>query len=423
MNTVLVGLQWGDEGKGKVIDYLCHNSDVIIRFQGGNNAGHTVIANKKKFVFHLVPSGILHKNKICVIGQGVVIDPEVLLAEIDNLKQAGIKVSSKNLKISNFSHIIMPYHRIIDALREQRRIQKIGTTKRGIGPCYKDRVSRCGIRIGDFIDPNLFSLKLKDNLREKNPIFKNAYGQKEFNFKSVYNKYNKLAVRLKPFVCDVTDFFYQKQDKNFLFEGAQGTFLDIDAGTYPFVTSSSVVAANASLGSGLAYLKIARKIGVAKAYTTRVGEGPFPTELTGKESKYLREEGGEFGATTGRPRRCGCLDLVLLKRAVQVNDINQLIITKLDVLSNLKKIKVCIKYKKNKKILNKFPYSLEKIEPYYQEFKGWNTDISKIKSFSKLPKEAKTYLNYIERYLRVPISFISVGKERKEIFRKKKGES
>lgn len=423
MNTVLVGLQWGDEGKGKVIDYLCRNSDVIVRFQGGNNAGHTVIANRKKFVFHLVPSGILHKNKICVIGQGVVIDPEVLLAEIDNLKQAGIKVSSKNLKISNFSHIIMPYHRIIDALREQRRIQKIGTTKRGIGPCYKDRVSRCGIRIGDFIDPNLFSLKLKDNLREKNPIFKNAYGQKEFNFKSVYNKYKKLAARLKPFVCDVTDFFYQKQNKNFLFEGAQGTFLDIDAGTYPFVTSSSVVAANASLGSGLAYLKIARKIGVAKAYTTRVGEGPFPTELAGKESEYLREEGGEFGATTGRPRRCGCLDLVLLKRAVQVNDINQLIITKLDVLSNFKKIKVCIKYKKNKKILNKFPYSLEKIEPYYQEFKGWNTDISKIKSFSKLPKEAKTYLNYIEEYLQVPISFISVGKERKEIFRKKKGES
>ncbi|MCF7916779.1 MAG: adenylosuccinate synthase [Candidatus Omnitrophica bacterium] len=423
MNTVLVGLQWGDEGKGKVIDYLCRNSDVIVRFQGGNNAGHTVITNQKKFVFHLIPSGILHKNKICVIGQGVVVDPEVLLDEIETLKKAGIKISKKNLKISNFSHIIMPYHRIIDSLREKRRVQKIGTTKRGIGPCYKDRVSRCGIRMGDFIDPKIFSLKLKDNLREKNPIFKNAYGQKEFNFKTVYDKYKKLAAKIKPFVCDVTDYFYQKQDKKFLFEGAQGTFLDIDAGTYPFVTSSSVIAPNASLGSGLSYLKIKRKIGVAKAYTTRVGEGPFPTELIGKESDYLRKEGGEFGATTGRPRRCGYLDLVLLKRAVKVNAINQLIITKLDVLNKLKKIKVCIQYEKNKKTLNKFPYSLESVEPIYKEFRGWNQDLSKVKSFSKLPKEAKTYLNFIEKYLKVPISFISVGKDREEILRKKRGEN
>ncbi len=423
MNTVLVGLQWGDEGKGKIIDYLCRDVDIIVRFQGGNNAGHTVITNQKKFVFHLIPSGILHQDKICVIGQGVAVDPEVLLDEIKNLKKVGISVTGRNLKISNFCHIIMPYHRIIDSLRERRRIQKIGTTKRGIGPCYRDRVSRCGIRMGDFINQKMFSLKLKDNLREKNPIFKNAYGQKEFDFTTVYNKYKKLANKIKPFVCDITDYFYQKQSKKFLFEGAQGTFLDIDAGTYPFVTSSSVVASNALLGSGLSYLHVNKRIGVAKAYTTRVGEGPFPTELRGKTLEYLREEGGEFGATTGRPRRCGWLDLALLKRAVKINNINSLIITKLDVLSNLKKIKVCVSYKKNGKTLKRFPYSIEAVKPRYKEFEGWDKDISKIKIFSKLPKAAKNYLNFIEKYLGVKISFISVGKDREEILSKKGGKA
>lgn len=421
-NTVLVGLQWGDEGKGKIIDYLCRNADVVVRFQGGNNAGHTVITNQKKFVFHLIPSGILHKNKICVIGQGVVVDPEILLKEIENLKKVGIPVSKRNLKISNFCHIIMPYHRIIDSLREQKRVEKIGTTKRGIGPCYKDRVSRCGIRMGDFIDPKTFAFKLKDNLREKNPIFKEAYGQKGFRFNSVYNKYKKLAKKIEPFVCDVTDYFYKRQNKKFLFEGAQGTFLDIDAGTYPFVTSSSVVASNALLGSGLAFINIKKRFGVAKAYTTRVGEGPFPTELKAEVLDYLQDEGGEFGATTGRPRRCGWLDLVLLKRAIKVNSINSLIITKLDVLGNLGKIKVCIKYKKGEKIIKNFPYSLENLKPVYKEFRGWNKDISKVKSFSKLPKAAKTYLNFIEKYLGIPINFISVGKDREEILKKRKGE-
>jgi adenylosuccinate synthase len=364
----------------------------------------------------------LHKNKICVIGQGVVVDPEILLKEIENLKKVGIPVSKKNLKISNFCHTIMPYHRIIDSLREQKRVEKIGTTKRGIGPCYKDRVSRCGIRMGDFIDPKTFAFKLKDNLREKNPIFKEAYGQKGFRFNSVYNKYKKLAKKIEPFVCDVTDYFYKRQNKKFLFEGAQGTFLDIDAGTYPFVTSSSVVASNALLGSGLAFINIKKRFGVAKAYTTRVGEGPFPTELKAEALDYLQDEGGEFGATTGRPRRCGWLDLVLLKRAIKVNSINSLIITKLDVLGNLGKIKVCIKYKKGEKIIKNFPYSLENLKPVYKEFRGWNKDISKVKSFSKLPKAAKTYLNFIEKYLGIPINFISVGKDREEILKKRKGE-
>lgn len=420
MSTVLVGLQWGDEGKGKVIDYLCRNSDVIVRFQGGNNAGHTVIANNKKFVFHLIPSGVLHQNKICVIGQGVVIDPKVLLAEIKTLRKAGISITPKNLKISPYAHIIMPYHRVIDSLREQKRVQKIGTTKRGIGPCYRDRVSRSGIRAADFIDTNRFRLKLKDNLREKNPIFKDAYGQKGFDFKLIYSEYRKFALKIRPFICDITEYFYQKQNKRFLFEGAQGTFLDIDSGTYPFVTSSSVVAANALLGSGLAYIKVKKILGVAKAYTTRVGEGPFPTELKNKMLDYLREKGSEFGATTGRPRRCGWLDLVLLKRAIQTNNISDLVITKLDVLSKLKKIKICVAYKKNKKNLKKFPYFLENVKPQYKEFKGWCQDISKVKCFSKLPSNAKKYLNFIENYLEVPISFISVGKDREEIFKKTK---
>ncbi len=420
MNTVLVGLQWGDEGKGKIIDYLCRNVDVVARFQGGNNAGHTVVVGDKKFVFHLLPSGILHKNKICIIGQGVAIDPGVLLDEINGLLGAGISVTPQNLKISPFAHIIMPYHRIIDSLREKKRLQKIGTTKRGIGPCYKDRVSRCGIRVIDFIHKKKFSLKLEDNLREKNPIFKEAYGQKGFDFDAVYNKYVKLAQKIKPFVCDITEYFYQKQNKKFLFEGAQGTFLDIDSGTYPFVTSSSVVTSNALLGSGLPYIKITENLGVAKAYTTRVGEGPFPTELKRGKLNYLRKEGGEFGATTGRPRRCGWLDLVLLERAVKVNNINSLVITKLDVLSNLEKIKVCTGYKKNNKTIKGFPYFLDKVQPQYKEFKGWNKNINKIKKFSDLPSQAKIYLNFIEKYLKTPISFISVGKEREEIFKKGK---
>lgn len=418
MNTILVGLQWGDEGKGKIIDYLCRNSDVIVRFQGGNNAGHTVVTEGKKFIFHLLPSGILHKNKTCVIGQGVVIDPEVLLAEIDNLNKGGIPVTPKKLKISPYSHIIMPYHRIIDSLREEKRIQKIGTTKRGIGPCYKDRVSRCGIRVIDFIDKKKFAFKLKDNLSEKNPVFKQAYNHPGFKFPVIYNKYRKLAEKIKPFVCDITEYFYNKQDKKFLFEGAQGTFLDIDNGTYPFVTSSSVTAANALLGSGLFYIQPQRRLGVAKAYTTRVGEGPFPTELHGATAESLRREGGEFGATTGRPRRCGWLDLVLLKRAVKINNINNLIITKLDVLNNLSEIKVCVAYQKNNKTLKDFPYYLENLKPQYRKFKGWKTDISKVRSFKKLPKQAKDYLYFIEKYLKVPITFISVGKEREKIFSK-----
>jgi len=419
MNTVLVGLQWGDEGKGKVIDYLCRLSDVVVRFQGGNNAGHTVVVKNKKFVFHLVPSGILRKGKVCVIGNGVVIDPKVLISEIECLKKNGIKVSPRNLKISGLSHVIMPYHRIMDSLREKKRMQKIGTTKRGIGPCYADKVARCGIRMIDLIDAKSFSLKLKDNIYEKNLTFRKVYGFSGFSYKTIHKEYATYARILKPYVCDLVEFFYREKKKKFLFEGAQGLFLDIDFGTYPFVTSSSTVATNAILGSGLTFLETDKTIGVAKAYTTRVGEGPFPTELEGEFSNYFRQKGGEFGATTGRPRRCGWLDLVLLKRSTIINNISDLVITKLDVLDELKKIKVCIAYKYKNKTLKSFPYSsLEGIEPVYKEFAGWQSCISGVRKFPHLPKPARDYVKFIEDFIGVRAKYISVGEKREAVLQR-----
>ncbi len=418
MNAVLIGLQWGDEGKGKIIDYLCRASDVIVRFQGGNNAGHTVVINGKKFVFHLIPSGILRKGKICAIGSGVVVDPKVLLEEIAALKKSNITISSRNLKISPFCHTIMPYHRIMDGLREQARIQKIGTTKRGIGPCYVDKIARCGIRMIDLIDREVFLAKLKNNLSEKNPIFRKVYGVKGFSVSEIYNQYKKYSKALKPYVCDLTDYFYRLKKKKFLFEGAQGTFLDVDFGTYPFVTSSSVIAPNALLGSSLPFVKIDKVIGVAKAYTTRVGEGPFPTELQGKFLNYLRKTGVEFGATTGRPRRCGWLDLVVLRQAVLINNVSELVLTKLDVLDSLDKIKVCVGYQKTAQSSKAFPYDLSKAKPVYKLFEGWQAPTNNIRNFKNLPKEARTYINFIENFLGVKVSFVSVGEKREAILKK-----
>jgi adenylosuccinate synthase len=422
MNKILIGLQWGDEGKGKVIDYLCRDSDVIVRFQGGNNAGHTVVIEGEKFVFHLIPSGILRKDKICAIGNGVVIDPKVLIDEITELKAKGIAIGPNNLKISALSHVIMPYHRIMDSFREKARAQKIGTTKRGIGPCYEDKVSRCGIRMIDFIDEKIFSFKLKDNLAGKNNIFKKVYSFEGFSFKDIYDEYIAYARFLKPYVCDFVDYFYKKRNKRFLFEGAQGTFLDVDFGTYPFVTSSSVSASNALLGSGLSFVGVKNVIGVAKAYTTRVGEGPFPTELEGTGLQYFRQTGGEFGATTGRPRRCGWLDLVLLKRAVILSNVTDLVITKLDVLDGLDSIKVCVAYEREAQKLSTFPFNLEDIKPVYKEFKGWKSPVNDVKEFSDLPKEARSYIDFIERFLEVRVTFVSVGKKRSAIIKKYEGE-
>lgn len=418
MNTVLVGLQWGDEGKGKIIDYLCKDKDVIVRFQGGNNAGHTVVVDGQKFVFHLIPSGILRKGKICAIGNGVVIDPKVLIEEITELKAKGVNISPDNLKISYLSHLIMPYHRIMDALRETKRVQKIGTTKRGIGPCYVDKAARCGIRMIDLLNPEEFSLKLKDNLKEKNSIIEEAYDSKGFSYKSIYEEYMEYAKILKPYLCDLVDFLYSQRKKEFLFEGAQGTFLDVDFGTYPFVTSSSLIATSALAGCGLGYVKIDEVIGVAKAYTTRVGEGPFPTELKSDVGNYFQSKGKEFGATTGRPRRCGWLDLVLLKRAVILNGVDKVILTKLDILDEFDDINVCVKYNKAGKVLSSFPCDLEQIEPVYKTFKGWRKPIADLRSFKDLPKQTCEYIDEIEKYLECKIGYVSVGEKREAIIKK-----
>lgn len=418
MNIAVVGLQWGDEGKGKIIDYLAKDSDVIVRFQGGNNAGHTVVVRGSKFIFHIIPSGILRKNKICIIGNGVVIDPRILIEEINCLKKSGIDVSPKNLKISSLSHVIMPYHRVMDSFREKKRIQKIGTTKRGIGPCYVDKFSRCGIRMADLIDPRRFSLKLKDNLREKNPLFKDVYSTASFSFKKVFDEYSRYAKLLKPYACDIVDFLYQKRKKNILFEGAQGTFLDVDFGTYPFVTSSNTVSTNASLGSGAGFIPIHRTIGVTKAYTTRVGEGPFPTEFKDSLSDYLRDIGNEYGATTQRPRRCGWLDLIVLKRAVLLNNISEIALTKLDVLDGFAEIKFCDSYRGYPKGSNVFPYDLDTVKPQYRKIKGWKSDISNIRTYKKLPLMAKQYVSIIEKTLNRKTTLISVGQKRKAVIQR-----
>jgi len=418
MNIAVIGLQWGDEGKGKIIDYLSANKDIIVRFSGGNNAGHTVVINGKKFIFHLIPSGILRENKICAIGNGVVVDPKVLLEEINYLKKEGINVSPENLKVSLYAHIIMPYHRAMDAIREEGLSKKIGTTKRGIGPCYMDKVARCGLRMADLINPKIFYEKLNEVLQEKNILFERIYGKLAFSFDDIYKEYSYYGKLLKPYVCDLVEFLYDNKKKSFLFEGAQGTFLDIDFGTYPYVTSSSTLSTNALLGSGLGFLKINKIIGVAKGYTTRVGEGPFPTEIKDKLKDYFLEKGKEFGSTTGRPRRCGWLDLVLLKRAIILNNVSSIILTKLDVLDNLKKIKVCVGYKKNSKILNNFPVDLSEIKPVYKELLGWNTSIEGIDKFYKLPQKTKEYINFIEEYLNCPINYISVGEKRFDVIKK-----
>ncbi|HLD83050.1 MAG TPA: adenylosuccinate synthase, partial [Candidatus Omnitrophota bacterium] len=396
MNTVLVGTQWGDEGKGKIIDILAEKSDYIVRYQGGNNAGHTVVVKDKEFIFHLMPSGILHKNKVCCIGNGVVVDPQVLLKEIKDLNRAGVHIAGR-LKISSLAHIILPYHRILDVLREAKRRNKIGTTGRGIGPCYADKVNRCGIRILDLLNPGVFRDKLKDNLKEKNEIFKKVYQHPGFSFNQIYKEYSHYAKAISKYICNTQHLLNQaiKNKKDILFEGAQGTFLDIDFGTYPFVTSSSATSGGAAIGTGVALTKIDRIVGVAKAYTTRVGEGPFVTEFTPGFAEFIRVKGNEFGATTGRPRRCGWFDSVMVKEAVLLNGISELAIMKLDVLDGLKSIKLCTAYKYKGKVFKGFPYDLEVLrnaKPVYKEMAGWDSATSSARRYQGLPKNAKDYI-------------------------------
>ena len=420
MNYVVVGLQWGDEGKGKIIDWFSEQSDIVCRFQGGNNAGHTVVVDGTKYVFHLLPSGILRDDKVCVIGNGVVVDPKVLCEEIEYLQKVGGTVNSDKLKISMLAHIIFPYHRVLDALREKKREHKIGTTGRGIGPCYVDKYTRCGIRLAELMDPELLKERLEDNLAEKNPIYKEVFGEGEYNFDEIYKEYCGYAEALRPFAVDSVQLLAdaKKAGKDILFEGAQGAFLDVDFGTYPFVTSSNTIASNAPVGSGFSVTDIDKVIGVAKAYTTRVGEGPFPTELDDKESEALRSKGGEFGATTGRARRCGWLDLALLRRSCMINGVTSIALTKIDILSGFKTLKVCTGYQINGKDVPYFPHTIkewDQAEPVYTELSGWDEPTDDIRDYAQLPKAAQEYVEFIENYLEVPIEFVSVGAGRDSI--------
>lgn len=415
-SVVLIGTQWGDEGKGKIVDVLTSNADYVVRFQGGNNAGHTLVINQKKYIFHLIPSGILHPHTTCVIGNGVVVDPEVLINEIEKLKKEGINIGPGKLLISEKAHVIMPYHKALDHAREGKAKNRIGTTGRGIGPCYEDKVGRRGFRLIDLTYPEYFKDKLKTVLEEKNVLL-NYLGFKSFSFEEIYEKYVKFGEYLKPYLTNVSTVLWEarKKGKKILFEGAQGTFLDIDHGTYPYVTSSNTVAGNVCCGTGLGPVVIDLVLGVVKAYTTRVGGGPFPTELKDSLGDYLREKGEEYGATTGRPRRCGWLDLVIVKTAIRLNGIKGIAITKLDVLSGLEKIKICIGYEYNGKFIKDFPptlLELEKIKPVYKELLGWKENIRDIKKFEDFPEPVKIYLKTIEEYLETPIYIISLGPER-----------
>jgi adenylosuccinate synthase len=419
-NVIVVGTQWGDEGKGKVVDLLSESADFIVRFQGGNNAGHTLVVENQQFILHLIPSGILHPNKTCCIGNGVVVDPGVLLDEIESLHSHQVQVSPDNLLISSQAHVIMTYHRELDNARELRKGEgKLGTTGRGIGPCYEDKASRCGIRIHELINPTLFTEKLRMNLEEKNFYLEKFFGGKPLEYNQIADEYLSYGEQLKPYVGNVSELLEKarRQGRNILFEGAQGTHLDIDHGTYPFVTSSSAVAGGACSGAGVGPNRIDEVLGICKAYTTRVGSGPFPTELTDAVGRHLQKEGAEFGATTGRPRRCGWLDMVVLRNAARLNGISRLAITKLDVLTGLDEIRIATSYVHETRPTEIFPnecFTLERCEPSYEILPGWSADISGARTLSDLPAETQRYLRTIEELAEVPLSIVSVGPGREQ---------
>lgn len=420
MNLVVVGSQWGDEGKGKLIDILSQDSDIIVRYQGGNNAGHTVVVKDKEYIFHLLPSAILHKGKVCVIGNGVVVDPQALIREIDELEKKGIKITSRSLKVSGLSHVVMPYHRILDGLRESMRKNKIGTTGRGIGPCYADKVARCGVRVIDLLNPNILKSKLEDNLLEKNETISKVYGAQKYSFEQVYQEYLGYGKVLEPYVCNTAIYLNEQIDKgkSVLFEGAQGTFLDIDFGTYPFVTSSNSIVGGVCSGTGVPPTKINKAIACVKAYTTRVGEGPFPTEFSSGLMEKIRIKGNEFGATTGRPRRCGWFDSVLVRYSAIINGISELAIMKLDVLDDLETIKICTGYRYKGKTYTEFPMDFEvisNVEPVYEEVEGWTSPVRGAKTYADLPKNARRYVKRLEELVGVKVKYISIGTKRSEI--------
>jgi len=413
---VVVGMQWGDEGKGKIVDILTSQADIVARYQGGANAGHTVVVGEQKFILHLIPSGILHPEKVCVIGNGVVIDLEYFFSEIDALKKRGINPEGR-IWISQSAHLVMPYHKIMEAYEEQKRKEKIGTTLRGIGPAYQDKIARVGIRISDLWDKEIFEAKVKENLKTKQNVLKNYKGK--LSAAQIVKIFSSFKNRIKNYVRDTSLFLNQavKQNKNLLLEGAQGTLLDVDFGTYPFGTSSNTTVGGACTGLGIPPKAIDEVIGVAKAYSTRVGNGPFPTELNNSVGNFLRQKGDEFGATTSRPRRCGWLDLVVLKYATRINGVDKLAITKLDVLDNLDEIKVCTGYKYRDDVLNEFPQDqslFEKCKPIYETLPGWKTGTQSITRIEKLPANARRYLDYVQENTEAKIFLVSTGCRRED---------
>ncbi len=412
-SVVIVGAQWGDEGKGKIIDYLAGESDLVVRAQGGNNAGHTVIVGEKKYSFHLLPSGVLYGDKLNIIGNGVAFDPEGFIAEVDKLEAEGF--SSKNIRIDERAHVIFPYHKRIDALEEASRgEEKIGTTQKGIGPCYMDKIQRSGLRVGDLIDPELLWERLSFQVPKKNEILQKLYQSEGYDLEVLYQQYRKYGEKIKKYVTDTTKLTHEGliADKKVLFEGAQGTLLDLDLGTYPYVTSSHPTAGGFPVGSGIGPNKIQEVLGIVKAYTTRVGMGPFPTELEDSTGEAIRRKGKEFGTTTGRARRCGWLDLVMLKYTARVNGLTGISLMLLDVLRGFDHINVCVEYEVDGKRSRDFPASLKKLgraRPIYQSFPGWTQDLTKVTDYQELPGEAKAYIRFIEEYLEIPVKIVSVG--------------
>jgi len=422
-SVVVIGSQWGDEGKGKIVDLLTQYADYIVRFQGGNNAGHTLVVDGSKYIFHIIPSGILYENKTCMIGNGVIIDPAVLLREIDQLREKQIAVTPKRLMISENSHLIMPYHARLDQAREAALSdnKKIGTTGRGIGPCYMDKVGRTGIKVGDLLDEQLFREKLTAALDEKNFLLTRKYNSEPVSFEEVYAAFMEYAEKLEQFVGNVSVVLddARRAGRNILFEGAQGTQLDIDHGTYPFVTSSNTIAGNACNGSGFGPVHIDSVVGIMKAYTTRVGAGPFPTELFDEVGEQLQQKGYEFGATTGRRRRCGWLDGVVARDAIRLNGLTGFAITKLDVLSGQGKIKMATSYQLDGRTINEMPTNIKQaaaVRPVYEEMGGWAEEIVGVRRFDDLPVAAKDYIKRIEDFTGVRAQIVSVGPDRSETF-------
>jgi len=424
--VVVMGTQWGDEGKGKIVDYLAEKADTVVRYQGGSNAGHTVVVDGKEFKLRLLPSGILYKGKKCVVANGVVVDPEVLLQEMDGMQEKGIDVDG--IRLSNRAHVIMPYHKLIDELFEEARgVNKIGTTKRGIGPCYIDKDDRIGIRVCDLMDEEEFCIKLKANLELKNKMIKAVYSQEGFDFETVKKEYLVYADRLRKHVVDTSALLNEeiKAGKKVLFEGAQATMLDLDHGTYPYVTSSHPIAGGVCVGAGVGPNKIGTVVGVVKAYCTRVGEGPFPTEQLNEIGEKIRSCGREFGTVTGRPRRCGWLDACVVRYAGYLSGIDYMAITRLDILDTFEEIKMCVGYKYKGELINEMPASLKvyaEVEPVYETFEGWNTDISGVRSYDALPANARKYVERMAEVTGINLGIISVGPGRdqtiilKEVF-------